>query len=97
MAAADWSNAKDFYVVVTDPNGEDAYPIAATSFALMYATPKVPSRTGAALDFFRWGLQHGQTQATELGYVPIHSDVVSRIEEYLRLRFAEAILVSKQP
>jgi hypothetical protein len=63
----------------------------------MYATPRVPSRTGAALGFFRWGLQHGQAQATELGYVPIHSDVVARIEEYLRSRFAEGILVSKQP
>ena len=36
-------------------------------------------------------------QATELGYVPIHPDVVSRIEEYWRSRFAEAIFVSKQP
>jgi hypothetical protein len=45
----------------------------------------------------RSGLQHGQTQATELGYVPIHSNVVSRIEGYWRSHFAEAILVSKQP
>jgi phosphate transport system substrate-binding protein len=97
IAAADWSSAKDFYVVITDPAGEDAYPIAATSFALMYATPRVPSRTSAALDFFRWGLQRGQAQATELGYVPIHSDVVSRIDEYWRSHFAEEVLISKRP
>jgi phosphate transport system substrate-binding protein len=97
LAAADWSSTKDFYVVVTDPDGEEAYPIAATSFALMYATPRVPSRTSAALDFFRWGLQRGQVQATELGYVSIHADVVSRIDDYWRSRFGETIVVSKQP
>jgi phosphate transport system substrate-binding protein len=96
-AALDWSSAQDFYVVFTDQAGEDAYPIAATSFALMYATPRVPSRTKAAVDFFRWGLQHGQSQAAELGYVALHRSVVSQVETYWRNRFADAVLVSKQP
>lgn len=96
-ASSDWSSAQDFHVVITDPAGEDAYPIAATSFALMYATPRVPSRTKAAVDFFRWGLQHGQAQATELGYVALHPGVVSKIDGYWRARFMDAVLVSKQP
>ncbi|GEP58300.1 phosphate ABC transporter substrate-binding protein PstS [Reyranella soli] len=97
MAASDWSSAQDFDVVITDPVGEDAYPIAATSFALMYATPRIASRTRAAVDFFRWGLQQGQTQATEVGYVALHPGVVSRIEDYWRARLSDAVLVSKQP
>ena len=85
------------HVVITDAAGEDAYPIAATSFALMYSTPRVASRARAAVDFFRWGLQHGQSQATELGYVALHLGVVSRIEDYWRVRLTDAALVSKQP
>ena len=96
-AASDWSSAQDFHVVLTDPPGEDAYPIAATSFALMYAVPRVPPRTKAAVDFFRWGLQHGQPQATELGYVALPANVVSRIEAYWRARFTDVLVVSKQP
>lgn len=96
-ATSDWSSAQDFYVVITDPVGEQSYPIAATSFALMYATPRVASRTKAAVDFFRWGLQQGQTQAIELGYVALQSGVVSRIEDYWRARLTDPVLVSKQP
>src|SRR5262245_33597719 len=76
-ATPDWSSSQDFHVVITDPAGEDAYPIAATSFALMFATPRVPSRSKAAVDSFQWGLRHGRVQATELGHVPLHASVVS--------------------
>lgn len=96
-ATSDWSSSQDFYVVITDPAGDDAYPIAATSFALMFATPRVPSRSKAAVDFFQWGLQQGRVPATELGYVPLHASVVSQIETYWRARFRDAMLVSKQP
>ena len=37
-AGADWSAAPDFHVVLTNPAGEQAYPIAATVFVLMSRT-----------------------------------------------------------
>lgn len=77
--------------MITDSSGEDAHPIAATSFALMYATPRLPSRTKAAVDFFRWALQHGQNQAGELGFVALPPNVVSLIEAYWRARFTDAL------
>ena len=40
-ANADWGSAQDFHVVLTNSGSEDAYPIAATSFALMFASPRV--------------------------------------------------------
>jgi phosphate transport system substrate-binding protein len=90
-ASADWgSSAQDFYVVITDSPGEEAYPIAATSFALMYKTPKVPARTKAALAFFRWALQDEQKLAGELGYVALPPKVVSQVEAYWKARFADA-------
>jgi phosphate transport system substrate-binding protein len=88
-ANADWGSAQDFHVVLTDSSSEDAYPIAATSFALMFATPRVPSRTKAAVEFFRWSLQHGQNQATALGFVPLPPEVVSRVDAYWLKRFAD--------
>jgi phosphate transport system substrate-binding protein len=88
-AGADWAGAPDFHVVLTDPAGEEAYPIAATSFALMYRAPRVPARTKAALDFFRWGFRDGQTLARDLGFVPLPPGVVSQIDAYWNARFAE--------
>jgi phosphate transport system substrate-binding protein len=88
---ADWSSAAEFHVVITDPPQEDAWPVAATSFALMYAVPRVPSRTRAGLDFFRWGLNDGRRQAVELGYVPLPPAVVSQVDAYWRARFTDAL------
>jgi phosphate transport system substrate-binding protein len=87
-ASADWRSAQDFYVVITDPPGDDSYPIAATSFALMYKTPKVPARTKAALDFFRWAFRDGQSLAGDLGFVALPANVVSQIEAYWKTQFA---------
>ncbi len=81
---ANWESAKDFYLVMTDAEGENAYPIAATAFVLMYRKPKDPIRTKAALEFFKWALKHGQKQAEELDYVPLPSSLVTRIQGYCK-------------
>src|SRR3546814_5729402 len=39
-ASADWANAKDFYLVMTNAPGENSWPITATNFILMYKQPK---------------------------------------------------------
>ena len=38
----DWKAAKDFYLIMTDADGERSYPITATTFILMYKKPKDP-------------------------------------------------------
>jgi phosphate transport system substrate-binding protein len=88
-ASADWGSAQEFHVIITDAAGEEAYPIAAISFALMYKTPKVPTRTKAALDFFRWAFRDGQKPASDLGFVPLPPNVVSQIEGYWNAKFAD--------
>jgi phosphate transport system substrate-binding protein len=93
MASADWSSAREFDNVITDAPDEDAWPITATSFALMYATPRVPSRTRAGVEFFRWGLTEGRRQAVELGYVPLPPPVVSEVAAYWRARFTDTLRV----
>ena len=81
-ASADWAHAKDFYLVMTDAPGADAYPIAATAFILMYKRPKDAARAKASLDFFRYALEEGQETAQTLDYVPFPASVVTQIEAY---------------
>jgi phosphate transport system substrate-binding protein len=81
-ATADWSKAQDFDLVMTNAPGPQAYPIAATTFVLMYKQPKNPEASKASLAFFRWALGNGQSQAQKLDYVPLPPDLVKRIEDY---------------
>jgi phosphate transport system substrate-binding protein len=86
-ASADWKNAQDFHLVMTDAPGEKAYPITATVFIIMYKTPKDPARSKAAFNFFRWALENGQSQAESLDYVPLPPTLVQQIENYWRSEF----------
>ena len=86
-AGADWAQAQDFYLVMTDLPAEDAYPVAATAFILMQKTPKNAAQSKSALAFFRWALENGQKAATELDYVPLPPGLVMEIEAYWRSAF----------
>jgi phosphate transport system substrate-binding protein len=81
-ASADWKNAKDFYLVMTNAPGENAWPIAATNFILMYKHPKDAARARNAREFFRWAYANGDAQAKALDYVPLPDDLVKQIEAY---------------
>ena len=82
-AGADWKSAKDFFLVMTNAPGAQAYPITATTFVLMHKQPKDKARSDKALTFFRWALQHGQAQAQKLDYVPLPADLIGQIESYV--------------
>ena len=86
-ASAKWADAIDFYLIMTDAPGEDAYPVAATVFILMYKQPKDAARTNTTMDFFKWALENGQPQANSLDYVPFPPDVVKQIETYWKAQF----------
>jgi phosphate transport system substrate-binding protein len=81
-AGADWSKVKDFYLVITDAAGPNSWPIAASSFVLMYKQPKDAARSKAALDFFKWALEKGQAKAKALDYVALPDSLVKQIEAY---------------
>ena len=81
-AHADWKNTQDFHLVITNAPGDDAWPIAASVFVLMYKQPKDAARTQATLDFFKWALENGQGEAAALDYVPLPKELVSQIEAY---------------
>jgi phosphate transport system substrate-binding protein len=81
-ASADWANAKDFQLVITDAPGAKAWPIAASVFVIVYKQPKDAARSKSAFDFFRWALEKGQPRAKELNYVALPAALVTQIEKY---------------
>jgi phosphate transport system substrate-binding protein len=79
-ASADWKSAKDFFLIVTNAPGENAWPITATNFMLVHKDGK-PGTKGA-IEFFRWVYANGDAAATALGYVPLPDSLVQQVEAY---------------
>jgi phosphate transport system substrate-binding protein len=86
-ATADWANAKDFSLVITNAPGPDAWPIAATNFILMYKQPKDAVRSKATLEFFKWALENGTQQADELHFVSLPPELMKQVEAYWAAEF----------
>ena len=80
---ADWAKATDFNLVMTNAPGANAYPITATTFILMPRQPKDKAKSDAALSFFKYALESGQSQAKSLDYVPLPDALVKQIESYI--------------
>lgn len=81
-STANWAAAKDFYLVMTNAPGPNAYPITATTFVILYKQPKDAARSAAAMKYFRWALENGQSQAAALDYVALPPALVKRVESY---------------
>ena len=71
-AAAAAQMPADFRVSITNPPGDDAYPIASFTWLLLYEDPQDKT---AGEDRWstscKWALTDGQKFAAELGYAPL--------------------------
>lgn len=63
---------------VTDPKGENAYPVVTYSWLLAYGSYEESSKAKALQDVILWGLTEGQSYSQELGYVPLSDEVVEK-------------------
>jgi len=86
-ASADWANAKDFYLVMTNAPGDASWPITASVFIIMYKQPKNAASSKSAKEFFRWVFKNGDAQARKLDYVPLPPALVAQIEAYWAAEF----------
>ncbi|KQQ56186.1 phosphate ABC transporter substrate-binding protein [Pseudomonas sp. Leaf127] len=84
---ADWASAKDFNLLMTNAPGDDAWPITATTWIIMYKQAKNEEKSKAAFDFLNWSLQNGQTQAAALDYVALPESLVKRVQDYWKAEF----------
>ena len=80
----DWEEKNDFFLVLTDAPGAQAWPITATTFILARKHPTDLSavQARAIRRLFEWALFKGQAQASALGYVPLPRGLALRIESY---------------
>ncbi len=81
-ATANWKEFPDFFQIITDAPGPNAYPITASTFVLMYKHPKNAEQSADALKFFKWSLEKGQGAAAKLDYVSLPPSLVKQIEAY---------------
>lgn len=80
---ADWGHAKDFFLIMTNAPGANAWPITATTWVIMYKQPKNAANSAEAKKFFNWSLTKGQKQALALDYVPLPASLVQKIQTYM--------------
>jgi phosphate transport system substrate-binding protein len=80
-AKADWANAKDYYLILTNQAGDASWPITGASFILMYKQPGDADASLTALKFFDWAYKSGGDMATELAYVPMPANVVDQVRQ----------------
>lgn len=74
---ADWR--KSFAQDLTNQKGEDAWPIASTTFILVHKQQKKPEQAVEVLKFFDWAYQDGVKEANALDYATLPESVVQQI------------------
>ena len=77
---ADFANAKNFNLILTNQPGDTSWPITATTWVLIHAAPDDAAAATEALKFFDWAYTGGKDQAKALDYVAIPDAVVGLVE-----------------
>ena len=80
-ASANWAASKDFSLMLTDAPGAQAWPIVATTFALV-PKPLNGRRSREVIDFFRLSFDTGAADASALGYVALPEALVKQVKDY---------------
>ena len=68
---------------VTDPEGENSYPIVTYTWLLAYENYDNPNKLQGLKDVANWSLTDGQDYAEELGYIPLPDNVVEKVQAKL--------------
>jgi phosphate transport system substrate-binding protein len=70
---------EDLSVSVPDPEAKDAYPIVSLTYLLFYEQYKDPAKAEMIKKLMAWVLKDGKTAATELGYIPLPEEMVTKV------------------
>lgn len=79
-ASVDWSKASAD-IILTNREGEQAWPITGATFILMHKTQMDTAKTKALLRFFQWCYTEGDTFADYLDYVPLPDVLTTTIQK----------------
>ncbi|HVJ43591.1 MAG TPA: phosphate ABC transporter substrate-binding protein PstS [Dongiaceae bacterium] len=87
---ADWKNAAGYYLVLTNQQGKDSWPITGASFILMHTTVDDADAAKTALTFFDWAYKNGGDLAASLDYVPMPKEVIAMVEQTWAEKIADS-------
>ena len=73
----------DFRVSITNPDGDDAYPISSFTWILIRKTYPDPAKARELMKFLWWAVNDGQPQGPRLGYAPLPKALVPWIRARL--------------
>lgn len=82
VTAAEWNPNADFYQVLTNASGAQAWPITGGVFVLISKARGNAAETKDALAFFSWALSEGQGDAAAGHYVALPDSLVRHVEAY---------------
>ena len=68
---------------ITDPEGANSYPVVSYTWILAYQSYDDATKLDAFKEVVNWSLTEGQNFAEELGYIPLPSNVVTKVEAAL--------------
>jgi phosphate transport system substrate-binding protein len=81
-ANADWKSQPGYGVILANQPGDQAWPMTAATWILVYKQPSDTAATSEALKFFAWAYKNGAKMASELDYVPMPAKVTVDVEKY---------------
>ncbi len=74
---------EDLRAFVSDPEGDNSYPIVTYTWLLAYQNYDDPNKLQGLKDVVNWSLTEGQAYADELGYIPLPENVVKKVQAKL--------------
>ena len=87
---AEWTGSNGMSVILTHMPGEKSWPITGVSYIIMHRQQQDPLVGRAVLKFFNWAYKNGGQMATDLDYVPLPKDVVSKVHiEWTKFNLGE--------
>jgi phosphate transport system substrate-binding protein len=69
----------DFRFSMTNPPGNDAYPIAGATWLLVYQEQKDAAKGKKLVEFLKWAETDGEKMAKDLNYAPLPDDLQERV------------------
>jgi len=69
----------DFRFSMVNPPGATAYPIAGTTWLLVYEQQKDPAKGRKVVEFLKWAYAEGEKMAASLDYAPLPENVQQRV------------------
>jgi phosphate transport system substrate-binding protein len=68
---------------ISDPEGDNSYPIVTYTWILAYQNYDNPEHSKALKEVLNWSLTDGQAFAEQLGYIPLPANVVQKVQTKL--------------